>query len=462
MKHSLQTKLSFIIAMIALIIVALISFLSNYLISNKFKDYVAEQQELKAQDIAESLDLQHKNHNDQWDMASIHTIGMSALYAGYLIDVYDMDNNIIWDAQNHDMSLCIEIMDEITDRMNTRLPQMKGKFTSITYPLNHGDQKIGKVDITYYGPYFLSENDFKFLDALNFILVMIGIISLIFSLVIGRYLAKRLSNPILETVDATKKIADGNYQVRIEDGTDIKEMEMLTLSVNHLAESLYLQENLRKQLTQDVAHELRTPIAVLQTHLEALVDGMWEPTNERLSSCYEEVTRIGTIVRDLENLAKVDSDNLQLMKQEIFLNDIIEFTIRNFETEIKNRNLTVTHQGSCSSVQADRDRISQVIVNLLSNAIKYTPPGGNISLELSENKNYVILRVKDTGIGVAEEELPFIFERFYRADKSRNRNTGGAGIGLAIVKAIMDAHHGKVIVESKVDQGSCFEITLPK
>lgn len=461
MKQSLKTKLSFVIAAIVLLTVVLISFLANFFINEQFNSYISRQQKQKTQEIVSSLSQQYKTDTDTWNIDFIHTIGMSALYEGYIIKVYDTQNKPIWDARSHDMSLCTQVMEDISKRMETRYPQINGKFTSETFDLTRNNIIMGSVDITFFGPYFLNENDFQFLDSLNIILIVIGVFSLLFSIIIGIFMAKRLSSPILKTVDAAKQISDGNYKIRIDEKTDTKEVERLILSINHLAESLERQEKLRKQLTEDVSHELRTPIAVVQSHIEAMIEGIWEPTAERLQSCNDEVTRIGSLVSELENLAKIDNDNQKLNKTEINLSEITNKAIKSFEVMIKAKNLHVSLNSNCPDISADGDKIGQVVVNLLSNAIKYTPDGGNIDINIFETKESAVFSIRDNGIGIPQEELPFIFERFYRADKSRNRKTGGSGLGLAIVKSIAQAHGGKVSVESQINKGSCFELILP-
>lgn len=460
--HSLRTKLSSVIAIIVLITVALISVLSNVFIEVQFDNYILRQQDIKKDEIVSLLSQQYDKNTNDWKEEFIHTIGMSALYEGYIIKVYDIENNSIWDAQKHDMSLCTQVMKDISKRMNNKLPHINGEFTSKTFHLTSNDITIGSVSISYFGPYFLSENDFKFLDALNTVLISIGAFSLILSIIIGTILAKRLSQPILKTVDATKKIADGSYDTRINGKTNTKEIDMLIGSINHLAVSLENQEILRKQLTEDVSHELRTPIAVLQSHVEAMIDGVWEPTVERLESCNDEVKRIGSLVSDLEKLQKIDRGNIELNKTEINLSDIIKKVVKSFDITLKDKNLTISLNGDCTNILADADRISQVVINLLSNAVKYSSADSNISIDVFENTHSVGFIIKDNGIGVPEDELPFIFERFYRADKSRNRYTGGSGLGLAIVKSIVEAHGGEISVKSKINVGSSFEVALPK
>jgi signal transduction histidine kinase len=223
---------------------------------------------------------------------------------------------------------------------------------------------------------------------------------------------------------------------------------LFTFQLNRrYVEKLLRQEELRKQLTADVAHELRTPLTAVSTSLEAMAESALEPTAERLCSCYDEIRRLGNLVADLESLAKTESEILKLRLVPL---DLLELAKEVFETV----------DGEHVTVQADRERILQVLNNLRSNAEKYGE--GEISVVVSNNGRYGEVRVSDKGPGISEEDLPHIFERFYRADKSRTRSTGGAGVGLAIVKSIVSAHGGAVSAESKPNQGSTFTVRLKK
>ena len=460
--RSLKTQLSTTILAIVLLTIAIISLLANYFINKQFTSYIKQQQELKTQIITSSISQQYTSFTDRWNTDYVHAIGMFSLYDGYIVKVYDKEDAIIWDAQSHDMNLCNQIMNEISNRMKVKYPQIEGEFVATDYPLIKNGTQVGHISISYFGPFFLSENDFKFLHSLNTILISVGFASLLISVIVGHLLAKRISNPIHKTVEATKQIADGNYGVRLEEGSDTTELGLLVESVNHLAISLETMERLRKQLTEDVAHELRTPITILQSYIEAMTEGVWEASPERLGSCNEEVLRIGKLVGDLEKLAKLEGENLKLDRQSMNLYALINKTVQSFESDTRNKSLDVTVTGVHAEISADLDRIQQVVINLFINAIKYSKDGCKINLDVFETKDAAGFRIRDNGLGIAKEELPYIFERFYRSDKSRNRSTGGTGIGLTIVKSIVEAHGGRVTVESTLGEGSCFTVTLPK
>ncbi|SHO51370.1 sensor histidine kinase [Anaerocolumna xylanovorans] len=456
----LRTQLSLFILLTLLVTIGLIGVFSNWFINWEFEKYITKTEQRRSENIVTDLGKQYDGFKRDWQLGYVHMIGMYSLYDGYILKVYDADGNTIWDAWNHDMALCGQIMEEISARMEKM--GTVGGFVEHTYDIDQNGKKIGSVSVKYYGPYFLSDEDFTFIKALNTVLLIIGILSSVFSVLVGCLLARRISRPVTKTAYIAKQISEGNYDIRFERGTKIRELNDLVTAINHLASALSEQEKLRKRLTTDVAHELRTPLTAVSSHLEAMIDGLWEVTPERLQSCYDEIGRLGTLVADLERLAKIEGENLKLNKSRLDLLDIVHTVSNNMNAEINKKNLSFAIEGNSSFVQADKDRMNQVVTNLLSNAVKYTPEGGSIQIEVTGTNKTGIIKVRDNGIGIPESEHSLIFERFYRTDKSRNRKTGGAGIGLTIVKSIVAAHGGTVSVESNAEQGSCFTVSIPK
>lgn len=457
---SLRKQLSLSIFLILFLTVFLTGILSNWLISREFEKYIIQLGEERRENIVDELSKQYDGLKRVWKQDYVHAIGMNALYDGYIIKLYDAGHNVVWDAENHDMSLCGQIMDEISVRMEER--GSKGGFVDNVYELNQNGKEIGSLSIKYYGPFFMNEADFDFINVMNKVLIFIGILSGVCSIIAGCLLARRISRPVTKTAYIAKEISEGNYNIRFEPGTRIKELDDLAEAINQLSDGLGKQESLRKRLTADVAHELRTPLTSLSSHLEAMMEGLWEPTYSRLSSCFEEVKRLGTLVADLEQLARMESENLVLKKSKVDLLNLVQIVSDTMNGELVKRNLSFDLEGTPVMVEADKDRISQVVANLLSNAMKYTPEGGSVKVVVSETPNEGIIKVSDNGIGIPERELALVFERFYRSDKSRDRKTGGAGIGLAIVKSIVTAHGGNVVAESTLEKGSSFTVSLPK
>jgi len=379
-----------------------------------------------------------------------------------IISVTDTEDKIVWDATQYNNGMCEQMIMHMGLNMSSRYPNWKGELTESTYPVLSGTEEVGKVAIGYYGPFYFNETDLAFINALNKVFIGVGLLSLVLSLIFGYMMAKSISTPVSRVINTAEMISEGRYDGRSNEISDIKEIAQLTGTVNNLAETLEKQEKLRKRLTADVAHELRTPLATLQSHVEAMIDGIWEADSKRLKSVHEEITRLGRMVGDLEKLTRFESENMMLDKSEFDLSELIRSILVNFENEYMNKNIEVAFEDKTVKVFADRDKISQVIINLISNAVKFTGEGGNISFIIDDNADNAVLSISDTGIGISQEDRLHIFERFYRADASRSRLTGGSGIGLTIAEAIMEAHGGAISVESKIGEGTKFTIKLPK
>ncbi len=218
-----------------------------------------------------------------------------------------------------------------------------------------------------------------------------------------------------------------------------------------------------QQITSDIAHELRTPLTNLQGYLEAILDGVWEAHNTRIQECYQEVIRLNKIVDELQELSLLEEDMFILHKEKFDFKELCHTVLRSFELASQEKNISIKLVvKSNEDILGDYNRIKQVLINLISNAIKYSYENGTVIVKYSVKKGYYIIEVSDNGIGIPEEDLPFVFERFYRTDKSRSKKTGGTGIGLAITKAIVENHNGTIIVKSNVNLGTSFFIKLPK
>ncbi len=461
MKYSLRTKLSLSYLSVALVCVFIISIFTNIFLEKHFKNYIIENQERQNREVV-SLVSQQYTADKQWDAGVIESIGINALEQGLIIKVTDTSGRMIWDATVHNNGMCQQMIAHMAQNMSSRYPNWKGGYVENKYPLIYKLSEVGTVEIGYYGPYYFNDNDLAFINALNDLLLLVGVFSLFLSLLIGTFMAKRLTNPISRVISTAQMISKGYYGGRATAQSSTKEIALLTETVNDLAETLEQQEVLRKRLTADVAHELRTPLATLQSHMEAMIDGIWKPDVQRLASCHEEIMRIKRMVGDLEKLAKYESENLVLDRSSFDVSELIQYLIRNFETDFVAKGIALKFCGEKEIINADRDKISQVFVNLLSNALKYTSEGGKVEVTLKADRDITQISFRDNGYGIAPEDLPYIFERFYRADKSRNRLTGGAGIGLTIAKAIVEAHKGRIEVRSALDEGSEFIVYLPK
>lgn len=461
MKYSLRTKLSITYALVALICVLLVSVLSNVFLENQFRDFIVKKQENNNKEITRQISQQYQD-DGIWDVESIENIGLTALDEGLIIKVLDNSNNSIWDATVYNFGLCTAMLDHISSNMNSRYPNWEGDYIENRYDLVQDSEIIGTVEIGYYGPFFYNDNELAFINTLNLLLIFVGIFSLIVALVLGRLMSRRLSRPITKAVIFAQEISSGNYQERIINKDNTKELIQLTDTLNNLADTIEENEIMQRRLTSDVAHELRTPLTTLQSHIEAMLDGIWKPEKHRLEALHSEIVRITRIVGDLESLTRFEDRKTVLYKESIDVFNHIKGIVKSMELQLKDKDADIEIIGKGVIVEADKDKLSQIFINIISNAIKYIGDKGRIKIKVDEDANWARISIADNGMGICDEDLPHIFDRFYRSDKSRNRETGGSGIGLTIAKALVDAHNGKISVESKLDEGTEFIIKLPK
>jgi signal transduction histidine kinase len=305
-----------------------------------------------------------------------------------------------------------------------------------------------------------SEEDF--LDRLRWSLLLAGGVGALAAgltaLLAGRYITRRL-RAVAESAGA---IAAGDLSQRIGDASN-DELGELAAAFNRMAESLAGQEEARQRLVADIAHELRTPLAVLQAEIEALQDGVTQATPERFASLHEEARLLARLVDDLRMLSLADSGQLLLERREEDLAGIAERAAAAVaaQARVKDVRLDLALQDSLPRVALDSDRIAQVLRNLLSNALRHTPSGGRVALALRAEDDRAVVEVSDTGAGIPPEALPHVFDRFYRADPSRSRATGGSGLGLAIARQLVRAHGGDITVQSTPRDGTTFRFWLP-
>jgi signal transduction histidine kinase len=452
--------LTFSYIFIALISILLTSVLANLFLESQFRQYVKGNLERQNKQIVDQISREYGWNG--WNSVRIMDVGMNALTQGLIVKLENPDGTVVWDAMVHNNGLCQQMIMHMAQNMLSRYPNWKGEVVETQYPVVKDFKTVGTVKIGYYGPFYFKDSDLAFINTLNRILMGVTVLALFLAFATGSYTAQRISAPISKVIHTAREIATGNLGARSHEKTSIKEINQLTEAINNLAQSLQQQETLRKRLTADVAHELRTPLATLQSHMEAMLDGIWKMDQERLKVCYDEVMRVNRMVKEIERLAKYESENLQLEKMEFNLGELIRQIALNFESEFHHKQVTLEYTDDPLIIDGDRDKISQVIVNLLANSLKFTPPRGRVGVSLTQTEKSAEIVVQDTGIGIAPADLPYVFERFYRADKSRNRMTGGSGIGLAIVKAIVEAHGGTVRVESALGQGTRVIVKLPK
>jgi two-component system sensor histidine kinase BaeS len=302
----------------------------------------------------------------------------------------------------------------------------------------------------------------NFLDQINQNILVSAGIAVLLALALGFLLARTISRPIQELRAATHRVAGGSlgYQVPVRTKD---ELGQLAASFNQMSSDLAHSNDLRRQMTADVAHELRNPLSVLLGYTEALSDGKLSGSASIFQSMHVEALHLQRLIDDLRTLSLADAGELPLARQSISLQALIERTVLAYASRASQHPISLRTDvpSDLPNVHVDPDRMAQVLGNLVQNAFRHTPEGGEIALSAVRRENGIELRVSDTGGGIAAADLPHIFDRFYRGDRARHSESGESGLGLAIVRSIIEAHGGSISVESSMGEGSIFTVTLP-
>jgi len=272
--------------------------------------------------------------------------------------------------------------------------------------------------------------------------------------------ARRIRHPLQKITTVMQEFREGNFKVRIP-SNDIPELDYVSQSFNLMARSLEDSEQKRSELISDMTHELRTPLTVTRGYLERLLDGKSEPSPELFQSLIQENRRLERLVNNLQELSKAQAGTIAVKLEAIALKPILSMLVERFaEQLVEDIELFLEYNSKAVSVIGDRDCLEQVLVNLIGNAIQYTEVG-KIIVRTYDRDHRVWIEVQDTGIGIASEDLPYVFARFWRADKARSRRSGGTGIGLAITKCLVELQGGEIEVASQLNEGSIFRFFLP-
>lgn len=329
------------------------------------------------------------------------------------------------------------------------------------YLIEVDGREVGRL-VSGRGDFGLSSEGEAFLSQMNRSLVLGALGGVAIAVILGVFLAQTLTRPLKELTKASRAVAGGDLQqkvlVRSQD-----ELGELAAAFNQMNADLENAQTLRRQMTADIAHELRTPLSVILAHTEAIRDGVMPANDEVLGVIRDETSRLNTLVEDLRTLSLAETGELQVIPRPVNPVELLEKAVSAQMLRAQQRDITleVIAAPNIPEINADPDRMAQVLGNLLNNALRYTPAGGRIVLSAEMIENGVRLSVQDNGPGVAAEEIPRLFHRFYRVDKSRQRDKGGSGLGLAIAKSIVEQHGGKISAESGPGEGMKFIIELP-
>jgi len=273
-------------------------------------------------------------------------------------------------------------------------------------------------------------------------------------------LSKKITSPLIKVKNAALAVAQGNYQQNIE-GKGDDELAELIDAFNLMSRKLHKLEKIRKESTSDLAHELRTPLTTIKGYLEAIEDGKMEADQETIKEMQEESQRMTILIEKLNEFANAQNKIFNLTEEKVNLNTIIKKVIKQHHNFLNKKNIKLKLKLDANLyIKGDKDSLFQIFNNIIENAIKYNVVNGKIEVESSADQEKLTIAIRDSGVGISDKDLPYIFERFYRADKSRNSSNQGTGIGLAVVKELMDAHQGKIVVENEAG-GTVFKLIFP-
>jgi signal transduction histidine kinase len=299
-------------------------------------------------------------------------------------------------------------------------------------------------------------------ESINRSLLLGGSLAIGIALLLTFVLSRRMTSPIGVLAKAARRLGHGDLSQRVRLQGE-GEVAGLARAFNSMAAELEYAEQLRRNMVADVAHELRTPLSNIRGYLEAIRDGMIQPDAAAMNSLNEEVSLLSQLVNELQELSLVEAGELKLVYQVEDITNLIKQAVTPWQPQLMagEISLALDLPDNLPPVNIDWQRVNQVLHNILENAVAHTPRGGTVSVAASDKGKWVEVSVSDTGEGIPAEDLPHIFERFYRVDKSRARATGGSGLGLTIARRLVEAHGGTIAVQSKLGEGSRFSFTLP-
>ena len=461
----MRTKL-FLSTLIIAIITLTFSMLSvKFVFKQQFSVYLTQANETILEQLPSRLSALYQTKGT-WDPTSLNEV-THFLPMGTVVTLTDPNgkliatlSNTMEDMMHGEMGMGMGMgmgMDMSMSSYSTT--DWKTKDFTVTGPL--GTLAIAHVRYPATAQ-ILNPQDVRFQSAVFRSLLFAGGLALLFGIILSYFTSRRLVAPLKRLTKAADRIGHGHLDERVSVSSK-DEVGQLANAFNMMADNLDRQETLRKQFTADIAHELRTPLTSIKSYIEAFQDNVLPANQENLSSIHEEIDRLVDLSSDLKDLNIAEIGALQLSLEPVDLKLLLEKIIRSLYPLIQEKELTLNWNASEESVTTSGDErlLTRLFYNLVHNAYRYSNAGGQVTVMLTETPDFAEIKITNTGIGISEDDLPLIFERFYRADKSRTRETGGTGIGLALVRQITDLHQGTITVQSKVGQETEFIIRLP-
>ncbi|SFU31605.1 two-component system, OmpR family, sensor histidine kinase BaeS [Alicyclobacillus macrosporangiidus] len=446
------------LAIASLVILTSLAFftLSQGYLSNLFRQYSAAAAESDAEQWAEMLEYYYQTHHNSWwgvDQYIATILGEHAITAGDVVYI------IIYDQ--HGVPV-VQVGRNRRSRTDTPL-SVTTQSGMVTVPLDVNGHPIGSLQIWDRAIEQLHRLEQTVLHTAMVAAMWSTVITAAVGVMMGAWFARWTTKPLHNIIRGLRRLKEGDLETRLP-ASSADEFGEVARTFNEMTDRLSKAEQARKHLVADVAHELRMPLTIIQGQLELIQQGVKQARPETLLPIYDEVVRLSRLVEDLHQLSLAEVGKLSLVLQTVDPVDLIEGIANHFDMEFEERGIRFSLLKDVSDgvrIRVDPDRITQVVVNLLGNAIRYTPSGGTVSLRLYDSSTEFCLELADSGPGISAAHLPHVFDRFYRADDDRSRETGGTGLGLAIAKEFVEAHGGRISAESEPGKGSVFKVCLP-
>ncbi|KGK85884.1 histidine kinase [Desulfosporosinus sp. HMP52] len=458
----MRTKLFLSTLIIALITLSFSMLSVNFVFKQQFSDYLTQVSEKTLEELPSRLSELYKTKGT-WDSAALNEISHS-LPLGTVVTLTDPTGKLIATLDNPMDSMMHGQGGMGMDMSMGMSSYSTTSWKTKTFAVSGPQGTLATAEVHYPATaQILNPQDIRFQSAVFSSLLFAGGMALLFGILLSFFTSRQLVAPLRRLTRAADRIGHGHLDERVSIRSQ-DEVGQLANAFNAMADNLDRQETLRKQFTADIAHELRTPLTSIKSYIEAFQDGVLPADQENLSSIHEEIDRLVDLSSDLKDLNVAEIGGLQLNVEPVDIKHLLEKIIRSLYPLIQEKELTLNWNAPVESVTTSGDEhlLTRLFYNIVHNAYRYSNPGGQVTIELTQTSISTNIKIKNTGMGISEDDLPLIFERFYRADKSRTRETGGTGIGLALVRQVTNLHQGTITVQSKVGHETEFIVCLPK
>ena len=454
--NRLWVRLTFAFVFITLVGVATVALLTNWSAGDEFRQYLQRQEMLAQSGLLDDLAAFYQRSGNWNGVGDVLSGSNTPIGRGRgqgagqgpgrpALLLADANGLVVYDERGESVGNSLSA----DDRAVAQTVTVSGKT-------------VGYLVMGQPGRATLAPVEQNFLDGLRNTLMVAALLAGGLGIVLGLLISRALAAPLSNLAHAARAFAarDWNRRAQVQGADEIADVAR---EFNDMADELQRAETVRRNMIADIAHELRTPLAVLQGNLSAMLDGVYPLERSEIATLYDETRLLNRLVDDLRELALADAGQMQLNLQPVQVAKALRDAAANFSIAADAQQIHMHIEATEPLMTvADPDRLGQILRNLIANALRHTPSGGSINLSAQVAERFVRISVADTGEGIAAEDLPNIFERFYRGDKSRTRTSGGTGLGLAIAKAWVEAMGGNIGVESELGRGSHFWFTLPQ